>query len=165
MVCNDSVSSSAMVHAARKFNTPGSFYAARGGAIGWGMGMALGIQLARPDRPVVAIVGDGSAMMTVQALWTAAVENIPVVYCICNNRSYNVLKVNLDLYVQLYQQEPGYQPAYLGTDFTHPFDFAALARAFGVYGRRIEDPAEIGPELERAWASGKPAVLDVVIES
>ncbi len=164
VVCNDSVSSAGMVYAARKFNTPGSFYAARGGAIGWGMGMALGIQLAQPGRPVVAIVGDGSAMMTVQALWTAAVENIPVVYCICNNRSYNVLKVNLDLYVQLFSPEPDYQPAYLGTDFAQPFDFAALAQAFGVHGRRIEDPAEIGPELERALASGKPAVLDVVIE-
>ena len=165
VVCNDSVSSAGMVYAAKKFNAPGSFYAARGGAIGWGMGMALGIQLAQPDQPVVAVVGDGSAMMTVQALWTAAVENIPVVYCICNNRSYNVLKVNLDLYVQVVTQEPDYRPAYLGTDFTHPFDFAALAQAFGVYGRRIENPAEIGPALERALASGKPAVLDVVIES
>ena len=150
VVCNDSVSSAGMVYAAKKFNAPGSFYAARGGAIGWGMGMSLGIQLAQPDRPVVAIVGDGTAMMTVQALWTAAVENIPVVYCICNNRSYNVLKVNLDLYAQVVTQEPDYQPAYLGTDFTHPFDFAALAQAFGVHGQRIEDPADIGPALERA---------------
>ena len=161
VVCNDSVSSAGMVYAAKKFNTPGSFYAARGGAIGWGMGMALGIRLAQPARPVVAIVGDGTAMMTVQALWTAAVENIPVIYCICNNRSYNVLKVNLDLYTQLVLQEPDYQPAYLGTDFTHPFDFAALAQAFGVQGRRIEDPAEIGPALACALASGRPAVLDV----
>ena len=164
VICSDAVSSSAMVHAARKFDTPGSFYAARGGAIGWGMGMALGIQLAQRGQPVVAIVGDGTAMMTVQALWTAAVESIPVVYCICNNASYNVLKVNLDIYARLVPQEPGFQPSYLGMDFPQPFDFAALAQAFGVYGKRIEDPAEIGPELEQALGSGKPAVLDVVID-
>ena len=71
----------------------------------------------------------------------------------------------MDLYTQLVLQEPEYQPAYLGTDFAHPFDFAALAQAFGVHGQRIEDPAEIGPALACALASGKPAVLDVVIES
>ena len=67
----------------------------RGGGIGWGLPAALGVKLALPDRPVVALVGDGSAMYTCQALWTAAHDRIAVVFVILNNTSYRILKQRL----------------------------------------------------------------------
>ena len=96
---------------------PGSYYAIRGGALGWAMPGALGIKLANPDRPVVAVVGDGASMYTVQALWTAARYNIPVTYAICNNRSYRILKVNMDVYLRGMLEDAERSSEYVGMDF------------------------------------------------
>ena len=164
IIADDAVTTQESIHGAMEFNDSGSIYGGRGGALGWGMGGAMGIKLAHRDRPVVAVVGDGSSMMTVQALWTAANADIPVVYVICNNRSYRVLKLNMDLYkTQILKQDgPGSQ--YLGMDFHIPFNIAGIAEATGVYGRKIEDPAELGPAMRHALELGKPAVLDVHID-
>jgi benzoylformate decarboxylase len=161
---DDTITSRDALHGAFEFSGPDSIFSERGGAIGWGMGSALGLKLAFPGRPVVGVLGDGSAMMTVQGLWTAANEDLPVVYIICNNRSYRILKLNMNIYQsQLLQWEtPASQ--YLGMDFGQPFDIAAIANAMGVYGQSIDDPAELGPAVEKALASGKPAVLDVAID-
>ena len=137
---------------------------ARGSALGWGMGGTLGLKLANPDRPVIGILGDGSAMMTVQGLWTAAAYEIPVVYVICNNGMYRVLKVNMNAYKKLIEGEQSPTSRYIGMDFPIPFDLAKIAGGMGVYGCRIEDPAQIRPEIEKALRSGKPALLDVVID-
>ena len=166
IVVDDSLSSKDALHAALKFSEPGSLYGERIGAIGWGMGAGLGVKLARPDRPVVAVVGDGSAMMTVQALWTAANYDIPTVYLVCNNRSYRILKINMNVHRQeILGLEPDSElEGYVGMDFPLPLNIAGMAEAIGVYGRTITDPEHIGPELIRALDSGKPAVLDVVID-
>ena len=164
VLVDDSISSKAALGAAIKFSRPGGMIGQRGGAIGWGIGGALGVKLARPDQPVVAVVGDGSAMMTVQGLWTAANYGIPVVYLICNNASYRILKVNMRTYHQLVLHDPTGLGHHVGMDFTQPFDFARIAQAFGVAGERVEDPARIGPAVRRALDSGKPAVIDVVID-
>ena len=163
IVVDDSLSSKDAVHGAFQFNEPDSIFGERAGAIGWGMGSTMGVKLAQPDRPVVGLVGDGSAMMTVQALWTAATSNIPVVYLICNNRSYRILKLNMNIYKNQILQEEAPE-GYVGMDFPIPLNIAGIANAIGVYGRAIEDPAEIGPALRQALDSGKPAVLDVVID-
>ena len=166
LLIDDSLSSKDALHEAVKFNEPGSIYGERIGAIGWGMGAALGAKLANPGRPVLAVVGDGSAMMTVQALWTAANYNIPVVYLVCNNRSYRILKVNMNVHRrEILREEVGEGfEGYVGMDFDLPLNLAGMAEAIGVYGRTISDPAEIGPEIRKALDSGKPAVLDVVID-
>lgn len=163
IVFDDSISTRGALHGGVKFNEPGSLYGARGGAIGWGIGATLGVKLAQPSRPVVGVIGDGSAMMTAQGLWTAAASKIPVVYCICNNGAYRILKVNLNIYKQL-AGTADTPPQYFAMDFNPPFDFAALARAFGVHGVRIEDPAQIGPELKKAIALNEPVVLDMIID-
>ena len=69
-----------------------SFFGLRGGGIGWGLPAAIGVKLALPQRPVVALIGDGSAMYTCQGLWTAAHDSVPVVFVIFNNASYRILK-------------------------------------------------------------------------
>ena len=147
-----------------QFDRPDSLFAQRGGAIGWGMGAAMGLKLAQPDRPVVAFMGDGSAMMTIQALWTAATENIPVLYVICNNASYKVLKVGLDSYKRQILKEESPVSKYIGMDFPSPLNIAGMAESLGVFARRIEDPAELGPAVRAALDLGKPAVLDVIID-
>jgi benzoylformate decarboxylase len=164
IIADDSVTARDAVHSAFQFDQPQSFYGGRGGALGWGMGGTLGVKLAHPDRPVIGILGDGSAMMTVQGLWTASVYNIPAVYVVCNNGSYRVLKVNMNAYKTLIEGQETPISRYIGMDFPLPFDIAGMAEAMGVYGRRVEDPADIAPEIDRALASGKPAVIDVVID-
>ena len=164
IIADDAITTVTALRNTIDFDEPGSIYGQRGGAIGWGMGGAMGVKLAYPERPVVAIVGDGSAMMTVQGLWTAAVENLPVVYIICNNRTYRVLKLNMNIYkTQILNQEPP-QSQYIGMDFPMPLNIAGMTEANGVYGQRIEDPTELGPALRQAVDMNKPAVLDVVID-
>jgi benzoylformate decarboxylase len=129
------------------------------------MGTTMGTQCANPDRPVFGIIGDGSAMMTVQGLWTAANDNIPCVFVICNNGAYRVLKVNFNVYQRDVLELPETSGGRLMySDFGTPFDMAAIANSMGVHGERITDPAEIKPAVDRAVASGKPALLDMVID-
>ena len=97
-VFNDGISTGGLIFEAMSPDERGSYYAIRGGAIGWGMGATMGVQLGQPDRPVVGVMGDGTAIMTIQALWTAANSNIPAVFVICNNRSYRILKLNSNVY-------------------------------------------------------------------
>ena len=164
LIADDAVTTRDALYKTLEFDEPGSVLGGRGGALGWGMGGAMGMKLAHPERPVVAIVGDGSAMMTVQGLWTAAVENVPVVYVICNNGAYRVLKLNMDLYKRQVLREETPRSQYIGMDFANPLDVAAMAGAMGVYSRRIEDPGDLGPAVQDALALGKPAVLDIVID-
>ena len=163
IIVDDSISSKDALHGAVEFNGTDSIFGERIGAIGWGMGSAMGVKLAHPGRPVIAVVGDGSAMMTVQALWTAANENIPVVYLICNNRSYRILKVNMDVYKTQVLGEARPEE-YVGMDFALPLNIAGIANAIGVYGRTIEDPDELAPAVRQAVELGRPAVLDVIID-
>ena len=164
VVFDDSVSNRASLQAAAKFNEPGDYFSARGNSIGWGPGGGLGLKLANPDRPVVAVCGDGSAMMSVQGLWTAVNSNIPTVFVMCNNAMYRILKLNMNIYKNDIQGRPDEPSKYMAMDFPVPFDFAALGRAFGMHGVRIEDPSDIGPELNKAIEMNAPAVLDVVMD-
>ena len=164
IVSNDSVTSSDALYDAMNFDIPGSIYGGRGGALGWGIGGAMGIKLAYPDRPVIALEGDGSAMMTIQGLWTAANSNIPVVYVICNNQSYRVLKLNMDIYKDVVLNDAGSHSEYLGMDFETPIDMVKIANGMGIAGKNIEDPDEIFPELRKALALEKPALLNIRID-
>ena len=164
IVADESITSRPALMGEFAFDEPGSMYAIRGGALGWAMPGALGIKLANPDRPVLAVVGDGASMYTVQALWTAARYNIPVVYAICNNRSYRVLKVNMDIYLRRMLNDQQRQSDYVGMEFANPLDLAALAQGMGVAGEKVEDPEALGPAMRKAFDSGKPAVIDVSID-
>ena len=164
IVVDDSISNRAAVRHYFHGTKRGDIVGVRGQSIGGGIGATMGTQCAYPDRPVFGIIGDGSAMMTIQGLWTAANDNIPCTFVICNNGMYRVLKVNFSVYQSdILGVEPAGQNL-LYSDFPTPFDIAAIARSMGVNGERIVDPSEIGPAVDRAIASGKPSVLDVVID-
>ncbi len=165
MVVDDSISHRAAMRHYFQGARRGDILGVRGGSIGGGIGVTMGLQCANPDRPVFGIIGDGSAMMAVQGLWTAANDNIPCVFVICNNGMYRILKTNYNVYQKdiLKEDEPAGSNL-LYSDFPTPFDLAATARSMGVNGERITDPGEIAPAVKRAVASGKPALLDIVID-
>ena len=165
IVVDDSISNRGTMRHYFQAERRGDLRGVRGQSIGGGMGATMGTQCANPDRPVFGIIGDGSAMMTIQGLWTAANDNIPCVFVICNNGMYRVLKVNFNVYQQDVLELPETSGGrLLYSDFGTPFDMAAIANSMGVHGERITDPAEIKPAVDRAVASGKPALLDMVID-
>ena len=92
VVIEEALSSAPGIRQLIRSDDPQSYFGLRGGGIGWGLPAAIGVKLALPDRPVVALIGDGSAMYTVQGLWTAAHDRIPVIFVILNNTSYRILK-------------------------------------------------------------------------
>jgi benzoylformate decarboxylase len=127
------------------------------GGLGFGMGGAVGAALARPGTPIVAIIGDGSAMYAIQALWTAAHLDLPITYVIANNRSYRIIKERL---VAMRGTD-----RFLGMDFTKPqLDFVSMATGMGVTARTVDDPSSLREALKSAIASGKPSLIDVVID-
>ena len=165
MVVDDAISNRATLRHYFNATKRGDIRGVRGQAIGGGIGATMGTQCANPDRPVFGIIGDGSAMMTVQGLWTAANDNIPCIFVICNNGMYRVLKVNFNIYQKDVLELPETSGGnLLYSDFATPFDMAAIANSMGVHGERIVDPEEIKPAVERAVALGKPALLDIVID-
>jgi len=127
------------------------------GGIGWAIAASVGISLAQPDRPVVSVIGDGSAMYSVQALWTAAHLKLPITYVICNNKGYRIIKQRL---LSFHGNDN-----FIGMDFEDPeIDFVGLARSLGMTAERVEDPAAVRPALDKAIASGGPVLLDVSVE-
>ena len=161
-VFNDGISTGGLIFEAMSPDERGSYYAIRGGAIGWGMGATMGVQLGQPDRPVVGVMGDGTAIMTIQALWTAANSNIPAVFVICNNRSYRILKLNSNVYHRMQGlQTP---ESYVASDFDLPLDFKSQADAYGVEGVRVETPDELTEQIQRGCELNKPLVIDAVID-
>ena len=137
----------------------------RGQSIGGGIGATMGTQCAFPDRTVFGVLGDGSTMMTVQGLWTAANDKIPCIFVICNNGMYRVLKTNFNVYQKEILNEP--EPAgdnLLYSDFVTPFNLCTIAEGMGLHSERVTDPNEIAGAVDRALASGGPALLDIVID-
>ncbi|NLE43933.1 MAG: thiamine pyrophosphate-binding protein [Chloroflexi bacterium] len=140
----------------RTYITTGGF-----STMGWSLPAAMGCKLAAPDRPVVAIVGDGDFLMTMQELSVAVQYEIPVITLICNNSGW--LSIT-DLQIDAYGAESDFATRFLDRsgDPVTP-NLAEAAAAFGVYSQRIETPDQVGPALKRALASGEPAVLEVMV--
>jgi benzoylformate decarboxylase len=162
IMVNESNTAMVPLYRSMTFNEAGSFFSIRGGCLGWAIGGALGVKLARPDCPVVAIIGDGSAMYGIQGLWTAAQYDLPVTYVICNNRSYRILK---EFLVNYYYPTLGLKDRkseYIGMNFSEkPLDCAGMAEGFGVQGFRVDRPDELKPTLDKALSLGRPALVDV----
>jgi benzoylformate decarboxylase len=158
---DESITSGGYLMRYLRFDDTGRHFRAAGGGLGPGMPNPIGIKLARPDRPVLSVVGDGSSLYTIQALWTAAHHKIPVTWVIANNRSYRILKLNMLEYLG----EGAAGRKFVEMDITEPeLDFSAIASSFGVKGVRVEQPDEIGAAVREAQTSGEPRLVEVVIE-
>ena len=135
----------------------------RGGGIGQGLPSAVALKLAEPSRPVLAISGDGSALYTIQALWTAAHRRLDIVFLILNNGTYRVLKINMDHYRHISGIAPDRGYPYLDLDDPR-VDFVSAAAGFRVPGRRVEKEEDVAPAVEAAFAAGGPYLLDVLVD-
>ena len=140
---------------------PDSWFGMRGGGIGVALPQAIGIKLAHPDRPVVALSGDGSAMYAIQALWTAAHYRLGIVAVIVNNRSYRILKQR----TRALGGPSAATGSYVGMDLTDPaIDFVALAEAQGVAAERVATLAGLRAALARGLAGPGPRLIEVEID-
>jgi acetolactate synthase-1/2/3 large subunit len=145
---------------------PGTMFGSGGSSLGWGLGAALGVKLARPERPVVALVGDGSFVFgePLAALWASQVNRAPILVVIFNNGGYNATRTPL---TQAYPD--GYSVTgnhFIGVDLQPAPRHHLLAAVVDGAGERVEDPNEVLPALRRGLdhvRAGRCAIVDVIL--
>jgi len=159
IICDESVTSGRGLHPFTRGCAPHDWLSGTGGAIGRGLPEATGAAVACPDRPVLCLSGDGSAMYTVQALWTQARENLDVTTVIFSNRSYAILHGEL----RNVGATPG-PKAHDMFDLDRPnLDWTALARSMGVEAVRVDSADQFNKALEAAFATHGPMLIEAVI--
>lgn len=140
-------------------NTTG-YFGHRGWALGWGLGVALGVKLAWPERPVLALLGEGAASYGIQGLWSAARYKLPVVFVICNNAQYQILKIG----AKGLQLPHALNDKYEGLDLVGPeVDLVKVAEGFGVQAMRVSEPDELCDAVKAGWRGDRPLLIDVPI--
>ena len=161
VVIDETVSSGNGLRRFLKSDDPQSFFGMRGGGIGWGLPAAIGAKLALPDRPVVALIGDGSAMYTIQGLWTAARENLQMVFVIVNNYSYRILKQRTNAMKGLAAQAD----LYVGMELDRPrVDFVSVAKGLGLTAHRATTLSDVQDLLKAALRHDGPTLIDVEVD-
>jgi benzoylformate decarboxylase len=157
VVVDEGILSTKDLHALLPFRDPQGFFGLPSGGIGWGLPAAIGIQMALPDRPVTAIIGDGSAMYSIQALWTAAHKKLPITYVIPNNGGYRIIRQRLKAFHG--------NENFVGMKFENPpVNYSELAQSLGVPARAVTDPAEIDTALQEAYDRDGPSLIEVFVE-
>jgi len=137
---------------------PAGHFAHRGWSLGWGIGCALGVKLAWPDRPVLALIGDGASLYGIQGLWTAARNRIPVTFVIANNSRYRILEHCGDV---MNLAGLGAAP---GLTLGDPaVNFVMLARSLGVEAHHVEDPDELAIWVRDSFTLNQPILFEVPI--
>jgi benzoylformate decarboxylase len=161
VVIEEALSSAPGIRSLIRSDDPQSYFGLRGGGIGWGLPAAIGAKLALPERPVVAIIGDGSALYTIQALWTAAHDRVPVVFVILNNSSYRILKQRLHALRGHAEQVD----TYVGMELVDPaVDFVSLARSFGVQAERAKTVHEATDLVAKGLKSNASLLIEVALD-
>ena len=130
-----------------------TFFPISMGHLGVGIPYAIGVKLAKPDKLVVCLTGDGSFMFNIQELETAVRLNLPIIIVIANNCAWGMIKSN---------QKSRFKKRYCDVDFP-PINYSEIAKGFGCYAEKVENPKDIQYALQRAIDSKKPAVIDVDI--
>lgn len=139
---------------------PDGYFGHRGWALGWGLGVAIGAKMAWPDRPVLALLGDGAAGYGIQGLWTAAREKTPVVFVVFHNAQYQILKIGATG-MGLPQAMQG---KFEGLDLVGPaVDYVRLAEGFGVQGVRIGSTEELSTAISSGLRSDQPLLIEAPI--
>src|SRR3984885_11400949 len=133
-------------------NEPGSFYSVPNGILGFGLPLAVGLQLAHPDRRVVCPIGDGSIQYSIQALWTAVQQNAPVITIVLRNSDYSALKGFSD-FTQVGRNVPGMD--------IHGIDVAKIAQGYGMMDQPVTCPEDLEPALREAFAARAPRLINV----
>jgi benzoylformate decarboxylase len=136
-----------------RLSRPGSYYFGAGGGLGFGLAAAIGIQIAEPTRPVVCILGEGSAQYAIAGMWTAVAYSVPVTFLVVCNSEYSILKWFAE--IEGVVGAPGLDlPA---------LDTAAIAGAYGINSRHVADADELEQALSAAIASERPELVEVEV--
>ena len=140
------------------FRDRNSFFGNVSGGIGWGIAAAVGVQIAEPTRRVVAVIGDGSAMYSISAIWSAANQKLPVIFLITNNEGYQILKNRLKLFHG--NDTP------IGMDFNDPpMNIAKIAEGFGLAAERVDTAEGFDSALDRALArTDGPTLIEAMVK-
>ncbi|MGL9623005.1 benzoylformate decarboxylase [Bradyrhizobium sp. U531] len=131
-----------------------SFYTMASGGLGYSLPASVGVALARPGRRIVCLIGDGSAMYSIQAIWTAAQRGLPITFVVMNNSGYGAMRA----FSQIMQS---HRPP--GIDLLG-LDFVALAKGLGCLGKRVTDVAHLDPTLAEALAADGPRLVDIAVD-
>ncbi len=153
IVVLESPSATLSVRNQLRLSAPGSYYFGAGGGLGFGLAAAIGVQLAQPERPVVCVLGEGSAQYAITGLWTAAAYEVPVTFLILRNEEYAILKWFAGL--EQVQGAPGLDLPAVNT--------ADVARAYGVEASSVSGRDELEQALKQAFASPAPALVEVPV--
>lgn len=161
LVVDDCWSSSGILQRGIGFSEALSFQRARGGgSIGWGLPGSLGVKLGVPDRPVVAVCGDGSAMWSIQSLWTASHYHIPVTFIILSNTTYAQVKVMRKRILGGDVSE-----RHEGMELDQPeIDFTLLAKSMGVRAQKVDHPDKLYDVLKSSFDTDEPQLLEILIQ-
>jgi benzoylformate decarboxylase len=154
-IVDETASSKARLHRYLRPAAPGGYHSSATGGLGYVMPAAVGLKMALPGRTVVCVIGDGSSMYSIQALWSAARYGVAVPFVVVNNAGYSILKGYRDS-IGAGERVPGLDVPGL--------DFVGIARGMGVDGERVEDSAALPEAVERALGAGKPYLLDVIVD-
>jgi acetolactate synthase-1/2/3 large subunit len=154
IIANGAGNYATWVHRFHRFRHFGTQAAPTSGSMGYGVPAAIGAKRLHPEKLVIAFAGDGCFLMNGQEFATAVQYDLPIVVIIIDNRMYGTIRMH---------QEREYPGRVSATELKNP-DFAAYARAFGGHGERVERTEEFIPAFERARASGKPAILHLLID-
>jgi benzoylformate decarboxylase len=135
----------------------------RGGSLGVGFPGAIGVKLANLDKTVIGFSGDGGSMYTIQTLWSAVRHKAGAKFVVCNNGSYKLLQLNIDVYWK--ERNIEQHPYPLPFDLSYPaIRFDLLAQSMGVNAVRVEKEEDILPAIERMLADDEPFLIDLVLE-
>jgi benzoylformate decarboxylase len=157
ILVDEGLTSSRQMLALRPHRDRYGYHALASGGIGWGLPASVGVSLANPDRPVVCYSGDGSAMYSIQSLWTAAHHKLPLTVVIVNNGGYRIIKQRLLAFHG--------DDHYVGMDFVDPpVDFTALAKSFGLEAMRITEARDLKPTLTSAFNRPGAKLIEVVVD-
>jgi benzoylformate decarboxylase len=160
LVVDEAITTGVYVRGFHHWTEPGRYFFCTGGGLGWGMPAACGVSLGHGKAPVLCVVGDGSAMYSPQALWTAAAEELPIVFAVVNNRQYKILKG----YLRGMGGASVRSGRFVGMDLDDPpVDFTALARSMAVDATVVESTADVGDAVRAALGTGRPHVLELTI--
>jgi len=160
VLVDESVTSTAFVRTIFELNEPNSFFYAKGGSLGLALPEAVGVKLAMPDRQVICAVGDGTALYTIQGMWTAVRYGLAVKFIVFNNASYMILKGGL----LAMKGESAERGVFVGMDMTEPeIDFVKMAESMGVSARRVTMVDDLRPALDWSFSENGPTLLDVAI--
>ena len=158
ILVDEGLTSSRQVTALRPHRDRYGYHALASGGIGWGLPASVGVSLANPDRPVVCFSGDGSAMYSIQALWTAAHHKLPLTFVIANNGGYRIIKQRLLAFHN--------DDHYVGMDFVDPpVDFTGVAKSLGMEAIRVSDPGELKSTFSSAFRRPGPKLIEVMVNN